>query len=458
MAKLNENIFRPNDIRGIYGKDLTEEIAEKIGKAFGTMLGERKRVVVGRDVRLSSKSLRDSLVKGLVSTGCNVVDIGVVTTPAFYFALYFHKFDGGIMITASHNPPEWNGFHIYKGMKSLIAEEKIEKLKRIIEKEKFREAKVKGKVKKYGKILHEYMDFLFSKVKIKRKLKIVVDCSNGCAALIVPKLLKKLGQEVVVLNDKIDGNFPAHGPGVEEENLKELIREVKRSEADFGVAYDGDADRAVFVDDKGRVVLGDKTALVILEEIFKKKKSPKILNEVSCSSAVEEYIRSKSAVLITNKRGHAFIQEKMREKKIDFGFEKSSHFYFSEIKGFDDAALATLKVAETLSRSGRKFSQIVDSIVWYPSKEEAFPCKDEIKLKVVENIKKEILKLGLKTSELDGIKAYTDQGWFLIRASITEPVVRITAEAKDEKSLEKILNLARNLLKKEINICSAKVK
>ncbi|MEM5772956.1 MAG: phosphomannomutase/phosphoglucomutase [Candidatus Aenigmatarchaeota archaeon] len=453
--KVNESIFRPNDIRGIYGKDLTDDIAEKIGKGFGTLLGERKNVVVGRDVRLSSKSLRNSLIRGLTSTGCNVVDIGIVTTPAFYFSLYFYKFDGGIMITASHNPPEWNGFHIYKGIKSLIVGEGMDKLKEKIEKEEFRKAKIMGKVKKLN-ILKDYMGFISSKIKIKKKLKIAVDCSNGCAALIIPKLLEKLRQRAVVLNAKTDGKFPAHGPNVEEENLKELKKVVKETKADFGVCYDGDADRAAFVDEKGRAMSGDKVAVIILEKIFKKKNCPKILDEVSCSSVLEKYIRSK-ATLKTSRRGHAFLQQMMRKENIDFGFEKSSHFYFQELNGFDDAVFATLKVAEVLSESGKSFSQIVDSITWPPSKEEALNCKDEIKLKVVENVKKEIHKLGFKTNELDGIKAFTENGWFLIRASITEPVIRIVVEAKDKKTLKEILSFARKLVKKEINICLDKV-
>jgi phosphomannomutase/phosphoglucomutase len=446
-AKFNENIFRPNDIRGIYGKDLTEKTAKKIGKAFGTILGERKKVVVARDVRLSSKSLRDALVSGLTSVGCDVVDIGITTTPIFYFALMSKNFDGGVMITASHNPPEWNGFHVYEGIDSLMDGKKIERLKEIVIKEKFKESKKKGKVRKYGEIVKDYIKFILPKVKIKKKLKIVVDCSNGCAALIVPKLLKELKQKVIVLNGKMDGNFPAHGPEAKEETLKELKEKVLKVKADFGVGFDGDADRAVFVDDKGRIMVGDRAAILILEDLFKRKKSPKILNEVSCSSSIEDYIKKKGGTLKTSRRGHAFIQKLMRKWKIDFGFEKSSHFYFSELKGFDDAAFATLKIAEILSKSNKKFSEIVDLVPYRPCKEESLACDDETKLKVVEEVKKKILRLEYKTSEVDGIKVYMEDGWFLIRASITEPAIRITAEANDEKSLEKILNFAKNLLK-----------
>jgi len=446
-AKFNENIFRPNDIRGIYGKDLTEKTAKKIGKAFGTILGERKKVVVARDVRLSSKSLRDALVSGLTSVGCDVVDIGITTTPIFYFALMSKNFDGGVMITASHNPPEWNGFHVYEGIDSLMDGKKIERLKEIVIKEKFKESKKKGKVRKYGEIVKDYIKFILPKVKIKKKLKIVVDCSNGCAALIVPKLLKELKQKVIVLNGKMDGNFPAHGPEAKEETLKELKEKVLKVKADFGVGFDGDADRAVFVDDKGRIMVGDRAAILILEDLFKRKKSPKILNEVSCSSSIEDYIKKKGGTLKTSRRGHAFIQKLMRKWKIDFGFEKSSHFYFSELKGFDDAVFATLKIAEILSKSNKKFSEIVDLVPYRPCKEESLACDDETKLKVVEEVKKKILRLEYKTSEVDGIKVYMEDGWFLIRASITEPAIRITAEANDEKSLEKILNFAKNLLK-----------
>jgi phosphomannomutase len=167
---------------------------------------------------------------------------------------------------------------------------------------------------------------------------------------------------------------------------------------------------------------------------------------VSCSSAVEDYIKRKGGILKTSRRGHAFIQNLMRKEKIDFGFERSSHFYFSELKGFDDATFATLKIVEILSRSDKKFSEIVDLVTYYPSKEESIPCDDEIKLKVVEKVKEKILRFGYKTSEIDGIKVYLKEGWFLIRASITEPMIRITAEARDEKALEKILNFANNLL------------
>ena len=444
-SEISENIFRPNDIRGIYGKDLTEETAEKIGRALGTILGIKKKVVVARDIRLSSKSLRDALVSGLNSVGCDVVDIGIATTPLFYFALISKNFDGGVMITASHNPAEWNGFHIYRGINSLMEEEKIERLKEIMKKEKFKSSK-KGKTERCD-ILKDYLNFLISKVKIERKLKIVVDCSNGCAALIVPKLLKELRQEVIVLNGKIDGNFPAHGPEANEETLKELKEKVLEVKADFGVGFDGDGDRAVFVDEKGRILTGDRAAILILEDLFKRKKSPKILNEVSCSSSIEDYIRKKGGILKTSRRGHAFIQKLMRKGKFDFGFERSSHFYFSELKGFDDAAFATLKIAEILSESGKKFSEIVDLVTYYPSKEKSLPCDDEIKLKVVEKVKRKILRFGYKTSEIDGIKVYLKEGWFLIRASITEPVIRITAEARDERTLEKILKFANNLLK-----------
>ncbi|MEM5853126.1 MAG: phosphomannomutase/phosphoglucomutase [Candidatus Aenigmatarchaeota archaeon] len=447
MKKSTENIFRPNDIRGVYGKDLTEEVAEKIGKAFGTILGMGKSVVVGRDVRLSSKSLRDSLVEGLTSVGCDVVDIGMVPTPTFYFSLYSFGFDGGIMITASHNPPEWNGFHVYEKMESITVGEKIEEMKKIISEEKFAKAKAEGKISKLD-ILKEYINFLSSNFEIRGKFKIVVDCSNGCAAILIKKLLKKLGQKVFLLNHKIDGNFPAHGPEVKEENSARLKGEIKRVGADLGVGYDGDADRVIFFDEKSRMLHGDRAALLFLEDLFERKRNPRILNEVSCSSAIEEYIKRRGGLLKTSRRGHAFIQILMRKEDMDFGFESSSHFYFKELKGFDDAFFATLKACEIIHKTGKKFSEIVDVVPWYPRKEKAVKCKDEFKLKVVENVKKEIVKEKLKFDGKDGVKVFLKDGWFLIRASITEPLIRISAEAKDGKKLEKIFKFAENLLKR----------
>jgi len=448
---MNENIFRTYDIRGIFGKDLTVETAEKIGKAFGTFIGEGKRLVVGRDVRLSGKVLKDALISGLTSVGCDVVDIGVIPTPVFYFAVRHHKFDGGVTVTASHNPPEWNGFHLCKGGGAFCAQGTgMEVVKELVLKNSFRQPKKVGKVEVYDKILKDYEKFVLPKIKIARKLKIVLDCSNGTVGSITPDLLRAIGCEVIVLNGKPDGRFPAHLPEPNEETLKELKKKVVELKADFGVGFDCDGDRSAFIDEKGRFLTGDKTATAFIEDVFKKNKNPKILYDVSCSLAIEELIKNRGGIPVVNPIGHVFFPEKMINMDISFGCERSAHLYFSEMNGFDDATFATLRMAEILSHSEKSLSQILDSLPEYPSAQKNIGCDDEIKFELTKNLKTRFSELGFNINELDGMKAFNEDGWILIRPSNTEPLIRVIAEARDEGKLKGIFELGMRLLEEEI--------
>jgi len=442
-----DKIFRAYDIRGIFGEDLTEEVASRIGAAFATFLGENKEVLVARDVRLSGETLRKALVSGLVS-GCNVTDIGVVPTPLLYFAINRLQKDAGIMVTASHNPPEWNGFKLFQPKGSIYGKD-MERIKQIAKKIDLKKlGKKRGKSTRYEGIIREYMDFVQNKIKVERELRVVTDTANGTCGLVAPSLFKRLGCKVLALNENPDGTFPAHLPEPKEETLVELKREVVKNEADFGVGYDGDGDRSVFVDDKGNLISGDLALMVFAKDGLQKSKGAKIIYELSCSMAVEEYVKRHGGIPIVERVGHTFIMDKMTAENALLGGETSSHFYFSECNGVDDAIFASLRMAEILSKSGEKLSDIVDSLPKYPSiHEKNFDCPDELKFLVIEKLGSKFKDYSLKFLDIDGVKLLDKDGWVLLRPSNTEPIIRVSAEAKTEEKLKELYEFAVKELK-----------
>ena len=447
-----ESIFRAYDIRGIFGKQLTEEIATVLGAAMG-VFWRNKTVVVGRDVRLSGETLRNALVSGLVFN-CDVVDVGVVPTPLVYFSINHLKKDAGVMITASHNPPEWNGFKLFKRNGCIYGGEmaKIKELAKTIDFKKL--GGRKGKVVEYERIFEDYTDFVLDKIRIEKKISVVADTANGVCGMLVPSLFKRLGCKIMTLNEKPDGRFPAHLPEPKEETLGELKREVVRTKADFGVGYDGDGDRAVFVDDKGRIIPGDLALMIFAEDALEKKGGGKIVYELSCSMAVEEFVKEHGGIPIVERIGHVFIMDKMISENALVGGETSSHFYFLECNGMDDAIFASLKMAEILSKRDEKLSEIVDSLPKYPSiRERNFECPDHIKFEVIKKLGVKFKDYGLKFLDVDGIKLLDRDGWVLLRPSNTEPLIRVSAEAKTEEKLEKLYQFAVKELKEVMKGC-----
>jgi len=447
-----ETIFRAYDIRGVYGKDLTEEVAMHIGQAFGTYLGgEGKEIIVGRDVRLSGHTLESALVKGVLSTGCHVQDIGIAPTPVLYFTIVHQKRDGGVMVTASHNPPEWNGFKLCRERGLLVAQGMgMEEIREIAVTKRFRSA-TPGKLERYDRALEDYTNFVLSKIEIKRKLRVAMDLGNGSCTLIVPRLFRNLDLEVIALNTEPNGNFPAHLPEPTEETLDELRKIVVKERADFGVGYDGDGDRALFIDDKGRIVPGDTALIILARPYLERRMGAKVVYEISCSSSVEEIIRAHGGVPVVSRVGHAYIMDKMIQEDAILGGEVSSHLYFAEVYGFDDAVYGSLKMAELLSKTDGKLSEIVDSIPRYPSTPvRNYDCPDEKKFKVVENLTKEIKQMGYEINTIDGVKAIERNGWFLIRASNTLPQIKMVAEAKSETELRRLTNFAERMILQKI--------
>lgn len=440
-------IFRAYDIRGVFGEQLTEEAAAILGVAFGSFLGENREVVVGRDVRLSGEALRNALVSGLVCS-CDVTDISVVPTPLLYFATNRLKKDAGIMITASHNPPEWNGFKLFK-QKGCIYGNEMARIKQIARTVDFKEFERKPrKIVTYEGILREYMDFVLDKIGVEGELRIVADTANGVCGLLVPSLFKQLECDILTLNEKPDGRFPAHLPEPKEETLGELRKEVLENEADFGVGYDGDGDRAVFVDDEGKIIPGDLVLLIFAKDVLGRRKGRKVVYELSCSMAVEEFVKEYGGVPIVARVGHVFIMDRMIAEDAVFGGETSGHFYFPELYGMDDAIFASLRMAEILSKSGKKLSEIVDSLPRYPSVyERIFDCADDLKFGVIEKLKARFKDHGLEFLDVDGVKLLDEDGWVLLRPSNTEPVIRVSAEAKTEAKLKELYDFAVKELK-----------
>jgi phosphomannomutase/phosphoglucomutase len=443
-----DHIFRAYDIRGIFGKDLTEEVATRIGAAFAKFV-EDKAVVVGRDVRISGEKLRDALVSGLVSR-CNVTDVGVVPTPLLYFALNRLRKDAGIMVTASHNPPQWNGLKAFRGNGGSIYGKDMETVReyaKAVDPKKLGEKR--GKAASYEGIIGEYQDFVDSKIQLERKLTVVADTANGTCGLVAPALFERLGCNVITLNKEPDGTFPAHLPVPKKETLGELMKEVVKRKADFGVGYDGDGDRAVFIDEKGNLIPGDLTLLIFATDILQKHSGGKVVYELSCSMAVEEYVKKLGGIPLVERVGHTFIMDKMIGENALLGGEKSSHFYFADVYGMDDGVYASMKMAEILSKSDEKLSEMVASLPQYPSiYEKNFECPDKRKFRVIENVRRQFKRYGLKTLDIDGVKLIEEDGWVILRASNTEPVIRISAEATTKEKLKKLYYFAVTELNK----------
>jgi len=448
---ISEGIFRAYDIRGIYGKDLTERVAEKIGRAIASYMGgEGKTMLVGRDVRLSSKPLGDALVAGMLSGGFNVEDIGTVTTPLLYFASVHYGKNGGVMVTASHNPAEWNGFKIWTETGFISMGMGMEDLMRIAMGKRFKKS-VPGELGRNPKAISDYEDYVAQKVRIEQDLKVVADPGNGSCCLLVPSLFQKTGLGIRAINAVPDGTFPVHSPEPTEETLSDLKELVLAEKADFGVGFDGDGDRALFVDDKSRVVSSTSVFIMLAEHYLRRQMGAPIVYEVSCSMSIEETIEAYGGRPVLSRVGHTYIVDKMLKEKAAFGGETSGHFYFRDVYGFDDALFTSLKIAEVLSERGEKLSEIVDSQPKYPRiPGKGYECPDEKKFRVVEELSKEFADMGYRTLTIDGVKIAEDEGWFLIRPSNTQPLIRLTVEAKNEEALERLAKLAEKKIKQKI--------
>jgi phosphomannomutase/phosphoglucomutase len=447
--KLNPHIFRAYDIRGVYKKDIDEEVFRKIGFVLGK---KNKKFLVGHDIRRSGRKLALALIEGLTTKGAKVFFCGRSSFGLCFFSGFKLKVDKTLFVTASHLPKEWNGLKINFGDGEPVSSKEIEKIRDEVL--KIEKKKIKFKKPKFKKVnfRKDYIWTLFQKFPSlkEKKLKFVLDCGNGSTSLIAPQIFKKFGLEVVEIFCKPDPDFPNRDPEPTPESTKILREKVILEKADFGVAFDGDGDRGVIVDDKGRFLSGNQVGIILGKDILKESKNKKIVRTVSCSMAVDEELKGSGAKIIETPVGHTFVISTVKKKKAVLGIEESNHIVIPEYFLFDDAVLIPLKIAEILIKEEKRLSEIVDQIKIYPFEEVVLECPDEKKFKVVKNLAEKFKKEYQKVNTLDGVKVIFDFGWILIRASNTSPKIRLYIEAKTKEKLKLLKDKFSKILKEWI--------
>jgi phosphomannomutase/phosphoglucomutase len=442
MGQINPLIFREYDVRGLVGRDLHRDAVVLLGKGYGTYAAERgvRTAALGRDVRLSSPEFRDALVEGLLSTGLSVLDVGVCPTPLLYFAIHHFRADGGVMITGSHNPPEFNGFKLCIGLGSIYGD-MIQELRGIIERGTFREGR--GELSRL-EIIPAYRKYVSENLSIPRRLKVVVDGGNGTAGAVAPDLFREMGMDVVELFCEADGRFPNHFPDpTVPENLRFLVEKVRETGADVGVAYDGDADRIGAVDERGNVIYGDYLLVLFAREILSRKPGAAIISEVKASQNLYDDIARRGGRPVMWKAGHSLIKAKMKEEEAELAGEMSGHVFFRDrYLGFDDAIYASARLFEILAKAKSPLSMLLADLPRVVSTPEIrVDCPDEIKFRVVREVAGIVGPQAREVIDVDGIRALFDGGWGLVRASNTQPVLVLRFEGRDEETVARIRGL-----------------
>jgi phosphomannomutase/phosphoglucomutase len=437
---MNPQIFREYDIRGLVDKDLTSEAVEKIGFGLGTTLRRSggKRLVLGRDCRESSTRFRDALARGLTETGCDVLDIGVVPTPLTYFAANTLPVDGLAMITGSHNPPEYNGLKVGVG-KSTFHGPEIQALRRLIEAGRFE--KGKGSVRDWD-IINPYQHFVRQDVAVGRKgMKLVIDAGNGVGGQVAVPLFRSMGFNVVPLFCEMDSRFPNHHPDpTVVKNMEPLIASVKKEGAEVGIAYDGDADRIGVVDDQGKILWGDELMILFERELLR--------NEVKCSMRMYDDIRAKGGRPIMWKAGHSLIKAKMREERALLAGEMSGHiFWRHRYYGFDDAVYSSARLLEILTHTDKPLSALLADVpTTFATPELRVETVEEKKFEIVRRTVQHFKDAGNEVVDVDGVRVVFPDGWGLVRASNTQPILVLRFEAKTEARLKEIQGLVEGVL------------
>jgi len=450
------SIFRAYDIRGVYPNELNEDLAHKIGLAFGKFLGKGE-IAVGMDVRKSGPSLKENLIKALLEMGLDVTDVGMVPTPLLYFTVASNRMGAGVMITGSHNPKEFNGIKLCgKNGLCLSYETGIGEVEKIVKKG-IVSGNLNGKLTRKN-IEEDYINFVLGKIEFKKSLRIVIDAGNGAAGKVSPELFRRLGCEVIELYCEPDGNFPNHHPDpLIKETLKDLQAKVLESKADLGIAFDGDGDRVSFVDEKGGIFPDNKAFALIIENVLERNPGSKILYEVLCSRMIEDVIRRMGGVPILSRVGHSYIQKTMFDEDCLLGGETSGHYYFRENFSYDDGIFAAVKLAELLSRSEKTISGLGKDLPLYITSDDTrIHCPDDKKFKVVETLKEKFGRAGYKTITLDGVKVIFEDknSWFIARPSNTQPAVVLRWEAKEQEEFKRVGDFVRKEVENGIKTIS----
>ena len=447
--KVNSEIFRAYDIRGIVDEALTEEGIFQIGKAIGShILSEgRSSILTARDGRISGPRLLNKLQKGVMSSGCNVVDIGEVPTPLLYFSTFKTNISDGVMLTGSHNPKNYNGLKIVIDKRSMTSE-KIKKLKSMIEEESFMDGL--GTLTSLD-IKDDYLKELQEKIKINSKMKVCLDCGNGVGGVIAPHAFKLLGLDVVELYSEINGNFPNHHPDPSDpKNLKDLQKKVLETNSDLGIALDGDGDRVGLIDNKGNIIFPDAYMMLLAEDLLRKKSKGSIVFDVKCSTNLEKVIKNFNGTPIMSRTGHSYIKSKIIETNALLGGEMSGHIFFNDDwYGFDDAIYSSLRMIEVLSKNKLKPHVVFNSYPKHFSTPEInLKVPEEVKFKIIDELKTLINSSGYVMIDIDGIRLESENSWGLVRASNTSPNLVLRFEGKTESDLLEIKNYFKEILSK----------
>ncbi len=451
--QLNQNIFRANDIRGIAYEDLTKEVVQSLGKALGSEAIDRnvQEFIVGRDARLSSPQIFDWLSSGIISTGCNVIDIGIVTSPMFYHSTYELNSSSGVVITGSHNPGNYNGFKIVFNNHSTTSEEILQLKQRILD-ENFR----KGKgISKKEDIKETYIIRILGSIKLNKNLSISIDCGNGAAGVVAKEVYERLGCNVIELYGEPDGSFPNHHPDPSKlENMEDLIKNVKENDSAVGLAFDGDADRLGVISPKGEMIFPDRQMIMFSRQVIQSSPNANIVFDVKCSKLLSDEIEKLKGKPLICKTGHTFIKQKIRETNALLGGEMSGHIFFNDRwPGFDDGIYAGARMLEIIANSeGDDPFVAVPNMLSTP--EINIPAADEEKFQIVKKFIENSNFNDAKIVSIDGIRVEFKKGWGLLRPSNTSPclVLRFEAETNDDlHKIKEIFYLGLKSIKPNIN-------
>ena len=445
---INRQIFRQYDVRGIVDVDLNDETVYLLGRGFGTYLRQKdlKSVVIGGDARLSTPRFKKQFTAGLLACGCDVIDVAILATPTLYFAIHHLRTDAGVMITGSHNPPEYNGFKMNIGLSSIFGDDIIE-IYDIINSDSFIDGS--GSLSNVAGMIKTYQDYVVAHSRISRPVKVVVDAGNGAGGPILPDILRRLGCEVIELYCDLDGTYPNHHPDPTVlEYVQDLIKTVKETGAEVGIGLDGDADRIGVIDEKGQMLFGDQILNIFARDFLKEYPGKKILADVKCSKNLFDDIAKRGGIPVMYKTGHSLIKKKMKEDKIILGGEMSGHIIFEDrYLGFDDAMYAACRFAEIIAKSDKKVSEMLaDQPKMYNTPELRVDCTEETKFPLVEKVREHFQEMGYDVNDIDGMRVTFPDGWGLLRASNTQPVLVMRFEAESEARLQEI----KNLVEKEI--------
>ena len=443
---INGEIFRQYDIRGVVGSDLTNDTLYLIGKGFGTYLRrlDKKTVAIGGDARLSTPEFKDNFIRGLTESGCEVVDVGIVATPVLYYSIWKLNTDGGAMITASHNPSQYNGIKLNLGLSSVYADE-LQKVLQIIQSGEFTQGS--GQIITNDTMSASYIDYIVSNIELKTPVKVVVDAGNGMGGLYLPTILRKLGCDVTEMFCNPDGNFPNHHPDPTiEKNNVQLANMVREKGAQLGIGLDGDADRIGVVDENGKMFYGDQILNILARDYLKANHGATIIADVKCSKNLYDDIAKLGGKAIMYKTGHANIKNYMKQIGVKFAGEMSGHIFLGDrYLGFDDAIYVSARFVEIVAKTKIPVSQyLADQPKMYNTPELHINCPDDKKFDVVEKVCKSFIADKMDVNDIDGARITFQDGWGLVRASNTTPVLVLRFEAETEARMLEIQKLVQD--------------